>query len=230
MLDLRTWRLLQDCALRSPGSSLNPQLALVGLASAELLPSLVRLGNHLHGGRLVQGLLVEAESVQWLAVRRLVPAEPLADATDDPGALGLNISDIVELLCKSIILADRNELPVQLTIVDHRQHAKNLHGLHGPLLQHNGADLHDVNGIVVPRALGLGMLDVGVLPCLRQHAVVPEDWPMVVTELSLLDVLGDRVARLLDGHLHLRLCHLRDLDHGIEHAILTGVQGYVVPR
>ena len=58
------------------------------------------------------------------------------------------------------------------------------------------ANLHHVDGVVVAEgAAHVGVaLDVGVLPRLRQAAVVPEDGAVVQARLALLLVLHDRVA------------------------------------
>ena len=91
-------------------SSLEPELALVGLASHEVLPGVVGLLNDLQGHLLVQRLLVEAEGVDGLVVGGLVPAEPLADAADDARALRLDVADVVQLGRELVVLADRDDL------------------------------------------------------------------------------------------------------------------------
>lgn len=48
-----------------------------------------------------------------------------------------------------------------------------------------------------------GRCGVAVLPCLGEHAVVPEDGAVVVAQLALLHVLSDRIRRLLRRHLRL---------------------------
>mmetsp|Transcript_16624 Transcript_16624/g.52328 ORF Transcript_16624/g.52328 Transcript_16624/m.52328 type:complete len:290 (-) Transcript_16624:195-1064(-) len=213
-----------------PVGGRHPELLLVRLAVAELAPGLVRLRHHLQGFRPRQGALLEAEAVQRLLVRRLVPPEPLADAGHHAPALGLDVADVLELRRQRVVRADADDLPVQLAIIDHRQHAQDLHGLDRALGQRHGADLHDVHGVVVARALGHGVLDAGVLPGLREHAVVPEDGPVVVAELALLHVLRDWAPRLLGVHLHLVPRHLRNLDDAVEDAVLARVQRHVVPR
>mmetsp|Transcript_58851 Transcript_58851/g.127742 ORF Transcript_58851/g.127742 Transcript_58851/m.127742 type:complete len:285 (+) Transcript_58851:280-1134(+) len=211
-------------------SSLEPELALVGLAGHEALPGVVGLLNDLQGHLLVQRLLVEAEGIDGLVVGGLVPAEPLADAADDARALRLDVADVVQLGRELVVLADRDDLPVELAVVDHREDAEDLHGLDGALGQRRRADLDHVQRVVVAGALRLRVHDVGVLPGLREHAVVPEDRAVVVTKLALLDVLRNGVAALLRGHLHLRLGHLRDLDDAVEDARLARLERDVVPR
>ncbi len=106
-------------------------------------------------------------------------------------------------------------LPVQLAVVDHGEHAQRLDlddGAHG---QRPRSDLNDVDRVVVPEALQLRVLQVGILPGLGEAAVVPEDRAVVIPQLALLDVLRDGVVRFLRRDLHLRLGHLGNLDDGV---------------
>ena len=74
----------------------------------------------------------------------------------------------------------------------------------------------------------VGVLVVGVLPGLGQHAVVPVDVVGVEADGALLDVLLDRVAHLLGGQLHRGGGLLGDLADTVEEAV-AGEQGDVVP-
>ena len=76
----------------------------------------------------------------------------------------------------------------------------------------DGRDLGDTTTLADPgvvSAIAEGAADisvalvVGVLPRLRQAAVVPEDGAVVQARLALLLVLHDRVALDLGRHLHL---------------------------
>ena len=90
-----------------------------------------------------------------------------------------------------------------LAVVNHREHAERLDRDDGAHVLRRGANLHHVNGVVVAEGTAhVGVaLDVGVLPCMRQAAVVPEDGAVVQARLALLLVLHDRVARDLGRHL-----------------------------
>lgn len=72
------------------------------------------------------------------------------------------------------------------------------------------------------------MLLVGILPSLGKATVVPEDGPVVVAELALLDVLGDGVGRLLGGNLHLGLGVLGDFSQHVVDSSLSS-EREVVP-
>jgi len=63
----------------------------------------------------------------------------------------------------------------------------------------------------IPENLKLGVLLIRILPGLGKTSVIPEDRSVVITKVSLLDVLSDGVGLLLGSDLHLRLGHLRDL-------------------
>jgi hypothetical protein len=142
-----------------------------------------------------------------------------------------------------------------LAVVNHGEHAERLDRDDAAHLLRRRANLHHVNGVVVAEgAADVGVaLDVGVLPRLRQAAVVPEDGAVVQARLALLLVLHDRVAldlgrnlqevacargiqvclRLWAGarraHLHLLEGHLRDLAHEVVHAV-TRLERDLVPR
>mmetsp|Transcript_97967 Transcript_97967/g.272576 ORF Transcript_97967/g.272576 Transcript_97967/m.272576 type:complete len:212 (-) Transcript_97967:394-1029(-) len=200
--------------MRSAGPSLQPELALVRLAPDEFLPGPVRLRNHLQGVRPVQGLLVIAEGVEGLAVRRLVPPEPLADAGDDAGALRLHVLDVAQLRRQRVGDADGDDLPIELAVIDHGKRAQYLHARHLALRKLPAANLDHVERVVVSLHVELPVDLRRVLPSLRKEAVVPEDRSVVVPQLAGLDVLSDRVHPLLRVDLVLGRRHLRDLgDH-----------------
>ena len=76
--------------------------------------------------------------------------------------------------------------------------------------------------------LELRVLVARVLPRLRQQPVVPVDVVRVEPQVALLDVLLDRVARLLGRDLHLGARLLGDLADEVEGAVGV-LQGDVVP-
>mmetsp|Transcript_44885 Transcript_44885/g.97673 ORF Transcript_44885/g.97673 Transcript_44885/m.97673 type:complete len:217 (-) Transcript_44885:111-761(-) len=188
----------------------------------------MRFLNDLQGKFLVQSLLLIAEGVEWLAIGRLVPSEPLPDAANDTGALGLHVLNVVQFRCQLVACADSNDLPVQLSIIDHRQGTQHLDRLHGTLGQGLRANLHNVHGIVVTIALGLRMGHVGILPGLGQHAIVPKDGTVIVSQLAFLHILRDGIHLLLHSHLHFGFGVLWDLDQAIE--VLAALQWNVMPR
>mmetsp|Transcript_25678 Transcript_25678/g.70613 ORF Transcript_25678/g.70613 Transcript_25678/m.70613 type:complete len:292 (+) Transcript_25678:104-979(+) len=206
-----------------------PEAPLLRHAVAELLPRIVRLRDDLQSLGRVQGLLLEAELVELLAVRRLVPAQPLTDPADHAGALLVDVRDVRELLRKGVVFADADDLPVQLAVVDHRQDPQHLDRLHGAHWQRLGADLHGIQRVIVADDLQLRVLVDRVFPRLGEHAVVPEDGPVVVAQLALLHVLLDGILWLLGVHLHLMRRHLGDLDDHVEEPLLGRVQRDVVP-
>lgn len=59
---------------------------------------------------LVQRLLVEAEGVEGLVVRGLVPPEPLPNAGDVPRENLLHVRDVVQVLRQGVIHVDGNHL------------------------------------------------------------------------------------------------------------------------
>mmetsp|Transcript_26791 Transcript_26791/g.58382 ORF Transcript_26791/g.58382 Transcript_26791/m.58382 type:complete len:309 (+) Transcript_26791:69-995(+) len=205
-------------------------LGVLTLAAHEGVVELVGLGDHLHSVLLVHALIVEAVLVGGLAVGDLVVTEPGADGIDGAGELLLDIGNVVAGSGLLVAGVDGDDLPVKLTIVDHGKDAQGLHlddRAHGVGL---GANLHNVNGVVVTEhALNLVVLVGGVLPGQGEHAVVPVDVVGVVTELALLHVLLDGGALLVGGNLHLGLGLLGDLDDGVKGAIVV-VQGDIVPR
>ena len=88
-------------------------------------------------------------------ISHLVPAEPLADASQH--GLG-NIVNVVVLLGQLVVDGDGQNLPVELTVVNHGEDAKGLDLGDGSHLEGLGADLDDVDRIVVAEDLELGVL------------------------------------------------------------------------
>ena len=62
------------------------------------------------------------------------------------------------------------------------------------------------------------------------RTVVPEDRSVVVTENTLLDVLGNWVVFFLGGNLHLGLGHLWDFDNHVVGSLGLSLERDVMPR
>mmetsp|Transcript_24469 Transcript_24469/g.50376 ORF Transcript_24469/g.50376 Transcript_24469/m.50376 type:complete len:255 (+) Transcript_24469:389-1153(+) len=186
----------------------------------------MRLPNNLLRHLRIQPLLIEPKSIQGLIIRSLIPAEPLPNSVLHGRG---NVVDIIVLLGQLVVGGNANDLPIQLSVVDHGQDSQRLHLRHGSHGQSLGTDLHHVNGIVVPEAFQFGMFLVGILPRLREASVVPKDWSVVVAKFSLFDILGDGVVFLLGGHLHFGFGHLGDFDDGVVGSLRGAVEGDVVP-
>jgi hypothetical protein len=181
-------------------------LALLGLASDELLPRLGALANDLHGVLAVLALAGEGELVLRLAVWDLVNAEPLIGGAKETGEVALDILDVVQARSERVVDVDDNDLPVGLTLVKESHDSENLDLLDLTGLGDKLADLADVQRVVVTLLLGLGVGDVGVLPGLREGTVVPEvtlvgEAVSDEAQLALLGVLLDWVELLVLGNL-----------------------------
>mmetsp|Transcript_35901 Transcript_35901/g.99542 ORF Transcript_35901/g.99542 Transcript_35901/m.99542 type:complete len:218 (+) Transcript_35901:67-720(+) len=190
----------------------NPQAAL-SIAALEALPVAVRFSDHLQRCLPVQRLLAKAKCIQGLAVRCLVPTEPLTDAGEDPRHLGTHVRNVLQVSRGWIIKSNGDDLPIELAVIYHCEGTQDLDSHHISLRVRAGADLHDVHRVVVPKNTQLWVLHGRVFPGLGKVAVVPIDGPMVVAEFAFFDVLGNGVARLLRCDLHLGLGHLRNLCH-----------------
>ena len=80
-------------------------------------------------------------------------------------------------------------LPIQFAIVIHSKYTRRLNLRHCAHGQSLGTNLNNINRIVVTESLQLRVLLVGILPCLGKAAIVPEYMSMVISKLSLLDIL-----------------------------------------
>mmetsp|Transcript_18235 Transcript_18235/g.60116 ORF Transcript_18235/g.60116 Transcript_18235/m.60116 type:complete len:348 (+) Transcript_18235:19-1062(+) len=218
---------LSSCRNRGLG----PQLARVRLARHQVLVEAVGLLDDVHGLLGAERLLAVPERVDRLPVRGLVPPEPLADARDGARVKLLNVVHVVDLRGVLVGGVDRDQLPVELAVVDHREHTKRLDGRDGAHREGGGANLDHVERVVVAERTAhvLVALDVGVLPRLGQAAVVPKDRAVVQPRLALLLVLLDRVALRLGVNLHLLEGHLRNLGEHVVEAVAR-LQRDVVPR
>mmetsp|Transcript_4872 Transcript_4872/g.3111 ORF Transcript_4872/g.3111 Transcript_4872/m.3111 type:complete len:232 (-) Transcript_4872:72-767(-) len=181
--------------------------------------------NDLLGLLSIKVFLIKSKSVEGLVIRCLVPTEPLANTRKNSIR---NIINVVVFSSKRIIGGDSNDLPVKFPIVNHCNASESLDFDDAAAVDGLGADLDNVDGIVISKDLELGVLLVGVLPSLGKASVVPEDGAVVVPELSLLDVLGDRVVLLLGGNLHLSLGVLGNLYNHVVCSVLS-LEGNVVP-
>jgi hypothetical protein len=203
-------------------------VVLGGLASNELLPSLGALTDNVHGVLLVLALAREGELVLGLAVGDLVDAEPLVGGTQKAGQVAFDVLNIVQLGGQGVVDVDHDDLPVSLALVEQSHDTEDLDLDDISRLVDKLTDLADIERVVVTVGLGLGVCDVGVLPCLQQQpsvlsvfcradigraasylregTVVPEvalvgEAVADEAELALLGVLLDGVEGLLLGDL-----------------------------
>lgn len=110
----------------------------------------------------------------------------------------LDVLDVVDLLGEGVGGVDRDDLPVELAVVDHGVNADALDRVDAAHVEGAAGDLDDVNGVVVAKdAAGGLVLVAGVLPGLGQEAVVPVDVVGVEAEFALLGVLLDGVCGLV---------------------------------
>lgn len=141
-------------------------LALVGLASDELLPGLGALPDDIHGVLLVLALAGEGKLVLWLSVWDLVDAEPLVGGAEETWQVALDILNVVQLWRQWVVDVDDDDLPVGLALVEQSHDSENLDLLDLAGLGDGLTDLADVQWVVVTLGLGLWVGNVRVLPCL----------------------------------------------------------------
>jgi hypothetical protein len=147
-------------------------VVLGGLASNELLPSLGALTDNVHGVLLVLALAREGELVLGLAVGDLVDAEPLVGGTQKAGQVALDVLNVVQLGSQGVVDVDDNDLPVSLALIKQSHDTEDLDLDDISRLVDKLTDLADVERVVVTVGLGLGVCNVGVLPCLQQSSVL----------------------------------------------------------
>lgn len=140
----------------------------------KLPPSLMALVNNLHRILLALGLTGKGENVLRLAVRDFVDPEPLVGGTDQTGEVSLHILNIVQSRSKGVVDVDDEDFPVSLTFVEEGHDTKDLDLLYLASVGNGFTDFADVKRVIVTVGAGLGVLDVGVLPSLREGTVVPD--------------------------------------------------------
>lgn len=200
----------------------------------ELPPSLVALVNNLHRILFALGLARECENVLRLAVGDFVDPEPLVGGTDQPGEVALDVLHIVQSRSERVVHIDNEDFPVGLAFVEERHDTEDLDLLHLADVPDSFTNLAHVERVVVPVGASFGVLDVGVLPCLRERTIVPDitvvgETVSDVSELALFNVLLDRVERLFLGDLHLGVGPSGNLDNHVEDSLgLVGKERNVV--
>lgn len=132
------------------------------------------LVNNLHRILLALGLTGKGENVLRLAVRDFVDPEPLVGGTDQTGEVSLHILNIVQSRSKGVVDVDDEDFPVSLTFVEEGHDTKDLDLLYLASVGNGFTDFADVKRVIVTVGAGLGVLDVGVLPSLREGTVVPD--------------------------------------------------------
>jgi len=204
------------------------------LSSDELLPSLSTLTNDIGSVLLVLALAGESELVLWLSVWDFVDSEPLIGSSQKTWQVSLDILNIIELRSQWVVDIDDDNLPVSLLLIKKSHDTKDLDLLDLTRVSDQLTDLADIQWIVVTLGLGLGVDDVGVLPCLREGAIVPEvtlvgEAVADETELALLDVLLDGVEQVCLANLHLCVGPSWDLDDHVQDSLLLiGVKRNIV--
>mmetsp|Transcript_63511 Transcript_63511/g.176074 ORF Transcript_63511/g.176074 Transcript_63511/m.176074 type:complete len:220 (+) Transcript_63511:1325-1984(+) len=166
---------------------------------------------------LVLHFFVQTEGVEPLALRRLVPSEPL-----DELALLLprHVIHILHVRRLGNVVAHDEDLPVRLPVVHERKHAQDAHGHDLATAARGVVELQHVDGVVVAANACVRVLLLRVLPRLGNGAVVNEranlGVVLVVAQLTLLGVLDDRIVLVLLVDLHLRGGALGDLANKME--------------
>jgi len=183
---------------------------------------------------LVLGLSGESKSVLGLAVGNLVNPEPFVGGSDQAREVPFHVLYVVELAGKRIGDIHHDHFPIGLALIQESHDTEDLNLLDLSDISNLLADLADIQRIIVASRLRLSMRHVGIFPCLREGAVVP-DVPVMreavadEAQSALFDVLLDRVERLLLGYLHLGIGPTRHLDDHVEDAIgLVSKEGDVV--
>ena len=132
----------------------------------------------------------------------------------------VHVVDIIEVLRKRISHINANHFPVRLTLVNHSKDSEDLDLDDSASGLDLVAYLTHINWVIIPLAVGRLVGVVGVLPGLRDSAIVPD--VAVVREavghkpqLTLLHVLLEGVEGRLGVNLDLGIAPSRDLYHHI---------------
>mmetsp|Transcript_31072 Transcript_31072/g.56376 ORF Transcript_31072/g.56376 Transcript_31072/m.56376 type:complete len:264 (+) Transcript_31072:262-1053(+) len=184
------------------------------------------LFNNLTSRLGIQPFLIKAKSIQGLVIRCLVPSEPFTDTILDGVR---DIINIIVFLSELVIDGNGNNLPVQFAIINHGNHTQRLDLRNRSHSNSLGTNLNNINGIIITKALQLGVLRVGILPSLGKTSIVPEDGTVVITKLALLNILCDGIVGFFRGDLHFGLGHFWDFNDGIVGSIGGSLEGDIMP-
>jgi len=207
-----------------------------GVTVDETAPGFVGLMDNLHSVLLVLSLAGEGELIFGLSVGDLVDPEPLVGSPDETRQVTLDVLDVVQLGSEGVGNVDDDDFPVGFTLIEKGHDTENLDLFDLANITDLFTDLANIEGIVVTLGLGLRVRVVGILPGLRECAVVPDVTVMGEavsneTQTTFLDVLLDGVEWLLLGDLKLGVGPTRDLHNHVEDAIaLVGKERDVVER
>mmetsp|Transcript_14052 Transcript_14052/g.37732 ORF Transcript_14052/g.37732 Transcript_14052/m.37732 type:complete len:209 (-) Transcript_14052:181-807(-) len=192
----------------------------------------MRVRNHLLGILSRFCLAAKRVLVLALAFGGFVHAEPLAHRVNLAWELALHVGNIIHQSRLWVFRVNRKQLPIRLAFVQQRKHAERLHGIHRAHRHDLVTNFNDVERIIVATKERIRMHVAGILPCLRQRAIVDERVAVFVeAQLALLDILLDRSERLVRGDFHLGRCALRNLIDVVQQlAILAAVQRHIMPH
>lgn len=86
----------------------------------------------------------------------------------------LNILNVVQPRGERVVDINSEDLPVGLSLVEQGHDTEDLDLLDLAWVTDGLSDFTNVEGVVVTVGASLGVLDVGVLPSLRETSVVPD--------------------------------------------------------
>jgi len=199
-------------------------------------PSFMTLMDDFSGIFLVLGLAGERKLVLGLPIGDLVDPEPLIRRSDKSGKMSLNVLDIIQLGGKWILNVNDKDLPVGLALIEQSHDTEHLDLLNLANITNLLSDFADIKGVIVTLRFGLSMYLSGILPGLRECAVVPDVTVVgeAVTDeakTTFFDILFNGVETLLLRDLHLRVCPSGNLnDHVEDTKVLISEEGDIMER
>jgi hypothetical protein len=165
-LILRLARL--DIALKLIKARLvNSKTIRIFLARDQINPPLVALRQNVLGDIARVLVRIARDGNHAVATCDFVVLEPFVESCGDAGAVFFDVCDCVHVWCDRVIDVDHHDLPVRLAAVVGSNAAQDFGLSDLAKVARVFADVEEVDGVVVAFFVNEIVLDVGVLPCLR---------------------------------------------------------------
>lgn len=150
-----------------PAMSLSQESAHSRMTSVAYLYKGISEGNRIEDDLLfVFAFARESEMVLRLSVRNLVDSKPFIRSAEQTRQMTLHILDVIQSGGKRIMYVNDHDLPICFALIQKRHDSQDLDLFDLSWCRYQFTNLADIERIVVALGLGLGVLDVRILPSL----------------------------------------------------------------
>mmetsp|Transcript_5798 Transcript_5798/g.21932 ORF Transcript_5798/g.21932 Transcript_5798/m.21932 type:complete len:205 (+) Transcript_5798:12037-12651(+) len=165
------------------------------LGLSQLFPLHVSVENNLHCEFSVHCTSIQSIGVLLLSCANFVLSKVLTNCIEQSWKLSVYIINVVEQVSHWVIDADRNVLPIGLSIINERDHSQKFHWYNCSNRNLASSNLNHINWIIVSWASSLWRNMGRILKGLRKHSIIPAEISVLVkTNPPISHVLLDWVV------------------------------------